>query len=764
MGSSLEATLRLEIADYQASLAKATGEAAKFKEKLLEQGRQGVKAIDAIAAANQRLEVAGLRTQQLFAPKAVNPWAANASAAAQYAQVVETKVVTAMQHAAAAQEAAASKAMRAQFLGHSTGGEFDNNHVLAMQAQRSRAAAAGAGGRGAGGGGRMQIGMAAMQFQDIAVQAQMGTRASIILGQQGSQLLSSFGAGGAIAGGVIAIGAAFYTMGENARKAFDEAKVEAEKFDAELKVISAGTLPEMAAGLGKVDDRLKEWTDELKDLSGTFSFGANIADIFGGPDVEERIKLAGDQLTNLGKKRAELANNMLALSGKEAAIATVRASGEEEKAVQMERELKLLRELTRIKALPLPRNMRAQLAADATTKSNMEAVAPRNTKKEREEVAALEAKIGAEKLKQLDPADRYLELSKEQDAVFQRMTTEGGLFYDQSIAGLEAWAAAKKQMGDTTGLVKVLKMLEQAKELEDQMAAAGQQTRDNTIKRDDKRDKDNKDASALTAARQRFDLEIKIAKEKSRTGKDDGAAITAFQDELNTLQLTAQIQDQLKVSQGEALRLAREKVTAERAATTAIENQVKAGEAKKQLGGRQELAAEMRVDALRAGGHEQAAQAQERQIKIVREARSMQESLGMSEAQSLAIARQKIALEEAAANKQDHAKGAGAAAQPGHIGGVTRRQMMSSGLDEFHRNQRRDGTAATAFGAHGLSGRGTSTIKSHFMGGRDGGSLKERGPMHGMQEGNASKQDRTDNGLKDINGKMLEVLIKGFFG
>lgn len=43
------------------------------------------------------------------------------------------------------------------------------------------------------------------QMQDIAVQAQMGTNAFIILGQQGSQILSSFGAAGAIAGAGLAV-------------------------------------------------------------------------------------------------------------------------------------------------------------------------------------------------------------------------------------------------------------------------------------------------------------------------------------------------------------------------------------------------------------------------------------------------------------------------------------------------------------------------------------------------------------------------------
>lgn len=46
------------------------------------------------------------------------------------------------------------------------------------------------------------------QIQDVAVQAQMGTSAFVILGQQGSQVASLFGPKGALFGAFIAIAAA----------------------------------------------------------------------------------------------------------------------------------------------------------------------------------------------------------------------------------------------------------------------------------------------------------------------------------------------------------------------------------------------------------------------------------------------------------------------------------------------------------------------------------------------------------------------------
>ncbi|HII3714628.1 TPA: phage tail length tape measure family protein [Pasteurella multocida] len=56
--------------------------------------------------------------------------------------------------------------------------------------------------------GRAAIQQLGYQFQDIAIQAQAGTNALVIMGQQGSQILSIFGPMGAIAGMILAIASA----------------------------------------------------------------------------------------------------------------------------------------------------------------------------------------------------------------------------------------------------------------------------------------------------------------------------------------------------------------------------------------------------------------------------------------------------------------------------------------------------------------------------------------------------------------------------
>lgn len=55
------------------------------------------------------------------------------------------------------------------------------------------------------------FGQVGHQIQDVSVQMQMNTNGMIILGQQGSQIASLFGSGGAMIGAFIAVGAAIYT-------------------------------------------------------------------------------------------------------------------------------------------------------------------------------------------------------------------------------------------------------------------------------------------------------------------------------------------------------------------------------------------------------------------------------------------------------------------------------------------------------------------------------------------------------------------------
>ena len=77
------------------------------------------------------------------------------------------------------------------------------------------------------------LGMASLQFQDMAVQASMGTDALRIMTMQGPQLASIFGPKGMIFGAIIAIGGALALLGDRTtRMSFDF-----KKFGADMKTV-----------------------------------------------------------------------------------------------------------------------------------------------------------------------------------------------------------------------------------------------------------------------------------------------------------------------------------------------------------------------------------------------------------------------------------------------------------------------------------------------------------------------------------------------
>jgi hypothetical protein len=81
------------------------------------------------------------------------------------------------------------------------------------------------------------IGQAGFQLQDFAVQVQMGTSALTAVAQQGSQFLSIFGTGGAIAGAILAVGALAAGFIDT-RSATDAAKDAAESYKKSLETLS----------------------------------------------------------------------------------------------------------------------------------------------------------------------------------------------------------------------------------------------------------------------------------------------------------------------------------------------------------------------------------------------------------------------------------------------------------------------------------------------------------------------------------------------
>lgn len=440
--SAIESSLRLEIAQYQASLAKAKGDAAKFREQLQQEGRQGGAALNPIVEGWTRVN-------------------------------------------------AQQKAARAAFAGK---GGFSN------------------------------LGMVSMQFQDIAVQAQMGTKASIIMAQQGSQMLSAFGPAGMIAGAVAAIGGALFVMGEKSKEAFAAAQAGARDFDLAMTDAAHGSASDLVAAIGKVSDRSKDLRAEMQQIA-TGGLMPAFEQMLGGANVQDKINLNADQQRKALEYRRTLGAELAAASADETRLAQLRASGHTDEAAALENEINLKSKLYSINRMDVDGHVKQQLAADAVTQSGL-AGGSSNPTKDKAELARLQQKLKDEALATLDPTEKFIALSKEQEAVFASMAEKGGLFYEQSLAGLQAWSDALGKAGKTQEQLAVVKMLDQAGTLEAQKkTAAADVARARDEKQrimDQKRDEIQAVKDKMAAEQERFaarykaEQDLKAAQEEAK--------------------------------------------------------------------------------------------------------------------------------------------------------------------------------------------------------------------------------------------------------
>lgn len=487
MSNSIEASLRLEIAQYQQSLAKAKADAAKWADKLKGEGSRGTKAVDDITAATKRANEFIKRTASL------NPWAPMTTGAIRYASVVQKAAeaqrsvqsnpwITAGSSAHAAQQeaqqrlaarAAAIQQMDAAALAGGTG-IISGNAALRAQSERLRMMQQMQTLGGKGGGGLQMAGLG-MQMQDVVVQLQMGTRASIVLAQQGSQILSYFGTGGAVLGGVLAIGGAFYTMAEKSREAFDAMKADADGFSTRMKASLSGTSTEIAAFFGEVQTGVKSAYSEIEKLnSGPSGIMARLTQFIGGPSVSERETAANNLALQKANALATIQQALLDMSAKELRIAEMKAAGEDKAAAAMQRQLDLQREIQRIQGTDLPDEVKARLAQDATRKASLAGVEAPDKKAGERQLAELKTlrKEAAQIAQDMLPDDEQLTAlkAKLEDVLMGARVRNIG----QRIASAEDLATIaidQRAAGNTTAEATTLRDYKEALELQRQMAS-----------------------------------------------------------------------------------------------------------------------------------------------------------------------------------------------------------------------------------------------------------------------------------------------------
>jgi hypothetical protein len=233
-----------------------------------------------------------------------------------------------------------------------------------------------------GGAGGQRAGMLAMQVQDIAVQAQMGTNALQIFAQQGSQILSIFGPGGAIAGGVAAIAGALVYAGHQGNKAFNELVSSAATFDKQLGgMLASGSVSQMSEMMGELEGKAAELQTTLANVTSVSEGGTGSLKSFflgaagsltGGDTQSEKQAKAQAAIANLERTRKTVITQILSLSEQENAISMAKAQGQDELAKKLTVQLELEKKIMSIRQMPIPTEAQDKLIQSAIKISEIE--------------------------------------------------------------------------------------------------------------------------------------------------------------------------------------------------------------------------------------------------------------------------------------------------------------------------------------------------------------------------------------------------------
>lgn len=147
------------------------------------------------------------------------------------------------------------------------------------------------------------MGQAAMQLQDVSVQAQMGTDSMRILGQQGPQLLSAFGPTGMLAGLAVAVGAGLVSAFRKPKEEIGELMEEMDALGSQVKEISDVRFQSMEDSLKSIIKSAKDAAAAFEELSASRSESDNRA--IEAKDALIRAEIEHNKLQGIDQKMAE---------------------------------------------------------------------------------------------------------------------------------------------------------------------------------------------------------------------------------------------------------------------------------------------------------------------------------------------------------------------------------------------------------------------------------------------------------------------------
>jgi len=163
-------------------------------------------------------------------------------------------------------------------------------------------------------------GQAAMQLQDVSVQAQMGTDSMRILGQQGPQLLSAFGPTGMLAGLAVAVGAGLVSAFRKPKEEIGDLIEEMDGLSSHLEDLEQTQLDSMVSSMEHLTRRTHQAAE-------AFSAMAAAQD-----EAESRSQSAADAFARAILKRREMMGENVDLEKAQL------AASEKAQAIQKKRE------------------------------------------------------------------------------------------------------------------------------------------------------------------------------------------------------------------------------------------------------------------------------------------------------------------------------------------------------------------------------------------------------------------------------------------
>lgn len=158
---------------------------------------------------------------------------------------------------------------------------------------------------------RGAVGQLGYQIQDIAVQLQMGTNAMMVFGQQGSQIASIFGPGGAVIGAIIAIA---FAIGSTLVSAIRGASAEFDAMTTKVNELGAAqkqlAVDDVKKKLDDVNNRIEKYKKEAESAGSTgLNWNRTVAQVTGN------IKVQSAELEGLTQEQKKYDDRLKELAG-----------------------------------------------------------------------------------------------------------------------------------------------------------------------------------------------------------------------------------------------------------------------------------------------------------------------------------------------------------------------------------------------------------------------------------------------------------------